>query len=65
MNYKMALLCSGIPLFNALSDLLTDLEHSVYHHFIKRTAIDPFRGCLCAETGDFVSEFIQQTANSV
>jgi len=37
---KMALSCSSIPLFNALSDLLTDLERSFYNHFIKRSVID-------------------------
>jgi len=58
---KMALLCSSIPLFNALSDLLTDLEHSFDNHFIKHTAIDPFLGILCAGTGDLVSGFIQWT----
>jgi hypothetical protein len=62
---KMALLCSSIPLFNALSDLLTDLERSFYNHFIKRTAIDPFLGLLCAGTGDLVREFIQRTANTL
>jgi hypothetical protein len=58
---KMAPLCSSIPLFNALSDLLTYLERSFYNHIIKDTAIDPFFGFLCAGTGDFVREFIQQT----
>jgi len=62
---KMALLCSSIPLFNALSDLLTDLERSFYNHFIKRTASDPFLGIFCAGTGDFASECIQRTANTL
>jgi len=65
MINKMALLCSSIPLFNALSDYLTDLERSFYNHFIKRTAIDPFLGFLCGGTGDFVSEFIQCTGNTL
>jgi len=39
---KMALLCSSIPLFNALPDLLTELECSFYNHFIIGTAIDWF-----------------------
>ena len=62
---KMALLYSNIPLFNALSDLLTDLERSFYNHFIKRTAIDTFLSSLCAVTSDLVSEFIQRTANTL
>jgi len=62
---KMALLCSSIPLFNALSDLLTDLQRSSYNHFIKRTAIDPFPAYVCAGTGNLVSEFIQWTANTL
>jgi len=62
---KKALLCSSIPLFNALSDHLTDRKRSFYNHFIKRTASDPFPGLLCAGTGDWVSEFIQRTANSL
>ena len=62
---KMAVLCSSIPLFNTLSDLLTDLERSSYNHFIKCTNIDPFLGFLCAVTGDLVSEFIQRTANTL
>jgi len=62
---KMALLCSNIPLFNAVSDLLADLERSFYNHFIKHTTIDPFLGCLGAGTGDLVSEFIQRTAISL
>jgi len=41
---KMALLCSNIPVFNTLSDLLTDLMRSVRKHFIKRIAIDPVLG---------------------
>jgi hypothetical protein len=62
---KMALLCSRIPLFNALSDNLTDLERSFYNDFIKRTAIDPFLGLLYAETGNLATEFIQWTANTL
>jgi len=62
---KMALLCSSIPLFNALSDLLTDLEHSFYNHFIKLTAIDSFLGYLSAGTGNLGKEFIQQTASTL
>ena len=61
----MALLCSRIPLFNALSDLLTDLERFFYNHFTRCTAIDPFLSILCAGTGDLVSEFIQRTANTL
>ena len=62
---KMALLCSSIPLFNELSDLLTDLEDSFCNHFIKRTAIDSILSFVCAGTGDLVSEFIQRTANTL
>jgi hypothetical protein len=62
---KMALLCSSIPLFNAVSDHLTDLERSFYNHFVKCTAIDLFLGFRCAGTGDLVSEFIQRTANTL
>ena len=62
---RMALLYSSIRFFNGLSDLLTDLQRSSYNHFIKRTAIDPFLGFLCAGTGNLVSEFIQQTANTL
>ena len=62
---KMALLCSSIPLINALSDLLTDLERSFYNHFIKCTTIDPFISFLCPGTGHLVSEFIQRTANTL
>jgi hypothetical protein len=51
---KMAILCSSIPVFNAPSDLLTDLERSFYNHFIKRTTIDPFLSFLCAGTGEGV-----------
>jgi hypothetical protein len=65
MMDKMALFCSSIPLFNALSDLLRDVERSFYNHFIKRTAIDPILGSLCSGTGDLVSEFIQRTANTL
>jgi len=46
---KMALLCSSIPLFNALSDLLTVLERSFCNHFINRTAIDYFLGLFVQE----------------
>jgi len=63
--HKMALLCSSIPLFNALSNLLTDPERSILNHFIKCIAIDPFLGILCAGTGNWVSKFIQQTANTL
>jgi len=62
---KMALLCSSIPVFNALSHLLTDLERASYDRFIKCTAIDPFFGFLCVGTGDLVSEFVQWTANTL
>jgi hypothetical protein len=62
---KMALLCSSIPLFNALSDLLTDAKRYSNNHFIERTTIDPFFRLLCAGTGDEVSEFIQRTANTL
>jgi len=59
---KMTLLCSSIPLFKALSDLLTDLEGSFYNCFIKCTAIDPILGLPCEETGDLVREFIERSA---
>jgi hypothetical protein len=49
---KMALLCSSIPLFNALSDLLTDAKRYSNNHFIEHTTIDPFLRFLCAGTGD-------------
>ena len=62
---KMSFLCSSIPLFNALSDLLTELERPSYNHFIKHTPIDPFLGFLCAGTRDLVSDFIQQTSNTL
>lgn len=62
---KMAPLCSSIPLFNTLSDLLTDSDASILNNFIKCIAIDPFLHILCADTGHWVSIFIQQTANTV
>jgi hypothetical protein len=63
--YQMALHCSRIPLFNALSNLLTDLARSYYNHFIKYTAIDPFLSLFCTGTCDLLSEFIQWTANTL
>jgi hypothetical protein len=62
---KMPLVCSSMTLINALSDLLTDLKHSTYNDLIKRTAIDPMLGLVCAGTSDLVSEFIQWTANTL
>jgi len=62
---QMALLYSSIPVFNTLSDLRTDLERSFPNHSIECTAIDRLLGVLCAGTGDLVSDFIQQTSNTL
>jgi len=62
---KMALLCSSIPMFNALSDYLTDLENSLNNHCIKRTAIDTLLSMICLGAGDLVSTVIQLSTNTL
>lgn len=53
MINKMPLLWSSIPLFNTLSNYMTDLMHSHHDHFIYRTA------------SDLLSEFVQRTDNTI